>query len=48
MVIECAVIGGATHIVIGDKHLLSLGQYQEIAIVEATEFVSLLKQFYQA
>lgn len=44
MVVECAVIGGATHIVTGDKHLLSLRKYQEIAIVKATEFVVLLSQ----
>lgn len=44
MVVECAVIGGATHIVTGDKHLLSLGKYQSIAIVKATEFVTLLSQ----
>jgi putative PIN family toxin of toxin-antitoxin system len=44
MVIECAVVGSATHIVTGDKHLLSLGKYQSIAIVKATEFVTLLSQ----
>ncbi len=44
MVVECAVVGGATHIVTGDKHLLSLGTYQAIAIVKATEFVALLSQ----
>lgn len=44
MVVECAVVGGATHIVTGDKHLLSLGKYQEIAIVTATEFLVLLSQ----
>jgi uncharacterized protein len=44
MVVECAVVGGATHIVTGDKHLLSLREYQEIAIVKATEFVVLLSQ----
>jgi putative PIN family toxin of toxin-antitoxin system len=27
MVIECGVLGKATHIVTGDKHLLSLGTY---------------------
>ena len=42
MVIECGVLGKATHIVTGDKHLLSLGTYQMIAIVRATEFVLLL------
>jgi len=44
MVVECAVVGGATHIVTGDKHLLSLAKYQKIAIVKATEFVSLLSE----
>lgn len=44
MVIECAVVGSATHIVTGDKHLLSLGKYQAIAIVKATEFIMLLSQ----
>jgi uncharacterized protein len=44
MVVECAVVGGATHIVTGDKHLLSLRKYQEVAIVKATEFVVLLSQ----
>ncbi len=44
MVIECGVVGNATHIVTGDKHLLSLGAYQTIAIVRATEFVLLLAQ----
>lgn len=44
MVVECAVVSGATHIVTGDKHLLSLGQYQSIAMVKATEFVTFLSQ----
>lgn len=42
MVIECAVVGNATHIVTGDKHLLSLTNHQSIAIVKAAEFVALL------
>jgi putative PIN family toxin of toxin-antitoxin system len=42
MVIECGVLGNATHIVTGDKHLLSLGTYQTIKIVRATEFVLLI------
>lgn len=42
-VIECAVAGGATHIVTGDRrHLLPLGSYQGIAIVSATEFLRLV------
>ena len=41
MVIECAVAGCATHIITGDKHLLSLNQHQNIAIAKATDFVNL-------
>jgi uncharacterized protein len=42
MVVECAVTGNATHIVTGDKHLLSLISHQGIAILKAAEFVALL------
>lgn len=42
MVVECAVIGNATHIVTGDKHLLALTSYQNIVIVKAAEFITLL------
>jgi putative PIN family toxin of toxin-antitoxin system len=41
MVIECAVMGKANHIVTGDKHLLSLVKYQNIAIAKATDFINL-------
>ena len=42
-IIECAVVGGATHIVTGDKrHLLPLKNYQGIHIVTAIDF---LEQF---
>jgi len=44
MVVECAVVGSATYIVTGDKHLLVLGKYREIEIVKANEFVALLSQ----
>ena len=44
MVIECAVVGGATHIVTGDKHLLTLTAYEGITIVKAAEFAPLLSQ----
>ncbi|MFM7354403.1 MAG: putative toxin-antitoxin system toxin component, PIN family [Microcystis aeruginosa] len=30
MIIECAIAGKATHIITGDKHLLSLVEYQNI------------------
>ncbi|MEH2383213.1 MAG: putative toxin-antitoxin system toxin component, PIN family [Nostoc sp.] len=43
MVLECAVVGNATHIVTGDKrHLLPLGSYQGIAIVSARDFLTLV------
>jgi putative PIN family toxin of toxin-antitoxin system len=43
MVLECAVLGNATHIVTGDKkHLLPLGNYQGIAIVTAADFLNLI------
>lgn len=42
MVVECAVIGNATHVVTGDKHLLQLGCYEKIVITKATEFINLL------
>ena len=44
MVIDCAVIGKATHIVTGDKYLLALSNYQQILIMKATNFVNLLSE----
>ncbi len=44
MVVECAMVGGATHIVTGDKHLLALAIYQGIVILKAAEFIPLLSQ----
>jgi putative PIN family toxin of toxin-antitoxin system len=41
-VIECAVIGKADYIVTGDRHLLALGQYSNISIVRAAQFISIL------
>ena len=39
-IIECAVVGGATHIVTGDRrHLLPLGNYRNIQIVTARDFL---------
>jgi uncharacterized protein len=39
-IIECAVLGGATHIVTGDRrHLLPLKSFQRIEIVTAAEFL---------
>lgn len=42
MVVECAVVGNATHIVTGDKHLLSLVNYQDIAIAKVADFIALI------
>ncbi|MDA0267642.1 MAG: putative toxin-antitoxin system toxin component, PIN family [Cyanobacteria bacterium] len=42
MVVECAVVGNATHIITGDKHLLRLKRHQSIVIAKATEFVDFL------
>ena len=40
-VIECAVVGAATHIVTGDRrHLLPLGNYLNIQIVTAADFLT--------
>ena len=40
-IIECAVVGSATHIVTGDRrHLLPLRSYHGILIVTATDFLA--------
>ncbi|MEN3001361.1 MAG: putative toxin-antitoxin system toxin component, PIN family [Armatimonadota bacterium] len=42
-VIECALAGGATHIVSGDKrHLLALGSYHGIQIITARALLELI------
>jgi predicted nucleic acid-binding protein len=42
-VLECATLGGATHVVTGDRrHLLPLGVFQGIEIVTAAEFLKAL------
>jgi putative PIN family toxin of toxin-antitoxin system len=42
-VLACAVDGAADVIVSGDRHLLSLGEYQGIPIVTAREFTQRLR-----
>jgi putative PIN family toxin of toxin-antitoxin system len=42
MVLECALVGGATYIVTGDRHLLALGSFQGILIVKATDFLAMV------
>lgn len=40
-VLECAVVGSATHIITGDRrHLLPLGSYKTIHIVTAADFLT--------
>ena len=42
-IVECAVVGGATHIVTGDRrHLLPMGSYQGISIISPADFLTLL------
>lgn len=42
-VLECALIGGATHLITGDRrHLLPLGVFHGIHIVTAAEFLSIV------
>ena len=40
-ILECAVEAKAEYIVSGDEHLLSLGRYGEISIVNASQFLKL-------
>lgn len=42
-ILECAVIGQADYLVSGDRHLLSLGRYQDIQILKATDFLAQLQ-----
>jgi len=42
MVVECAIVGNASHIITGDRHLLSLVNYQGISIVKAADFLTLV------
>lgn len=44
LVIECAVVGQATHIVSGDRrHLLPVGSYRGVVIIPPAECVRLLR-----
>jgi putative PIN family toxin of toxin-antitoxin system len=44
MVLTCAVEGQADLIVSGDRHLLDLGEYQDIPIVTARQFLERLQK----
>jgi predicted nucleic acid-binding protein len=41
-VIECAVVAGASYIITGDDHLLTLGEYHGIQILPPASFVVFL------
>lgn len=41
-IIECAVEGKAEYIISGDRHLLSLGEYKNVKILRASEFLQFL------
>jgi uncharacterized protein len=43
-ILECAVSSDSQFVISGDKHLLQLGQYQQIRIVTAAEFMTLIPQ----
>ena len=43
-ILECALIGNADYIVTGDHHLLSLGSYMNVKIVNAKDFLALMSR----
>jgi uncharacterized protein len=44
-ILECAVAGGASHIVTGDRrHLLPLKSFQNIAIVDPSSFLEIVQR----
>lgn len=44
-ILECALVGKATHIVTGDRrHLLPLDKYENISIVSADNFLEIIKR----
>ena len=42
--IECAVVAGARWIVSGDRHLLDIGEYQDIRILKAQDFMRVVSE----
>ncbi len=43
-IVSCAIEGDADYIVSGDTHLLGLGEYEGVRIVEPAEFVRVLAE----
>lgn len=42
-VLECAIAGNAQYVISGDRHLLALGSYKGIIILNASEFLKLIE-----
>jgi uncharacterized protein len=42
VVLECAIDGKADYIVTGDKHLLEIGEFENIEIITVKEFLNKL------
>jgi len=42
--VECAIVAGAATIVSGDKHLLSLGSYEDVSVLSAAQFLDVCSQ----
>ncbi|MBU4202202.1 MAG: putative toxin-antitoxin system toxin component, PIN family [Candidatus Altiarchaeales archaeon] len=38
-ILECAVCGNAHYIISGDKHLLDLGEYKDIKVLNSSDFL---------
>lgn len=43
--LECAVAGKADYIVSGDRHLLNLKKYENIRILNSSEFLKIFRRF---
>ncbi len=43
-ILECAITGGATYIISGDKHLLKLKRIHTIKILTSKKFLEILKR----
>lgn len=41
--IECAIDGNADYVISGDRHLLDIGNYREVKILKAKDFLNIMK-----
>lgn len=44
LVLATAHLGGAAYLVTGDRRLLALGQYEQVAIISPRDFLTILEQ----